>query len=201
MPKAEAKAKEERAADQLEVLFPDRQVKVRDPDTGDEVTLEVREFRFREGLEVQVEARALIAALAALVSEDRTDVGPVEIGATLGAHPDLWIALIARATDREADWIGRLDDRAARDLTALMWAVNAPFFCCRATEAALGTRDLASLYLSAASSMRSSRRDTAAPTDTGEPPTASPGARSSSSGSAPKSGARKRSRPPGSAAH
>ena len=37
------------AEHELSVLFPDRDVTVRDPDTGAEVSLTVREFRFREG--------------------------------------------------------------------------------------------------------------------------------------------------------
>ena len=36
---------------ELSVLFPDCDVTVRDPDTREPVTLTVREFRFREGLE------------------------------------------------------------------------------------------------------------------------------------------------------
>ncbi len=39
-----------KAVHELAVLFPDRDVAVRDPDTGAEVSLTVREFRFREGL-------------------------------------------------------------------------------------------------------------------------------------------------------
>ena len=58
------------AAAELEVLFPDRDVTVRDPDTGEAVALTVREFRFREGLEATALARPLIAALAALVPAD-----------------------------------------------------------------------------------------------------------------------------------
>ena len=193
---AETAPDETEGTDELGVLFPDREVEVRDPDSGEPVALTLREFRFREGLEVQVQARPLVEALANLVTEDGTEIAPVEIDATIGAQPDLWIALIARATDREPDWIARLDDRAARDLTALMWAVNAPFFCRRGIESALGTRDLASLYLSAASSLRSSPPATAEETATAVSPINSRSGKSGSSGAPPKSAARMRSPPP-----
>ena len=52
---------------ELDILFPDREVTVRDPDSGRPATLTLREFRFREGLEATAIARPLIAALAALV--------------------------------------------------------------------------------------------------------------------------------------
>ena len=47
--------------DELSVLFPDCDVTVRDPDTREPVTLTVREFRFREGLETTALARPLLA--------------------------------------------------------------------------------------------------------------------------------------------
>ena len=65
---------------ELDILFPDREVTVRDPDSGRPATLTLREFRFREGLEATAIARPLIAALAALVpggaGESGEDVAP-----------------------------------------------------------------------------------------------------------------------------
>ena len=68
------------AVEELSVLFPDRDVTVRDPDTGAEVSLTVREFRFREGLEATALARPLLAALAALVPADRDGTDGEEEG-------------------------------------------------------------------------------------------------------------------------
>ena len=60
---------------ELDILFPDREVTVRDPDSGRPATLTVREFRFREGLEATAIARPFIAALAALVPEGAGESG------------------------------------------------------------------------------------------------------------------------------
>ena len=50
--------------EELEALFPDREVRVRDPDTGEDIAVTVREYRYLEGLEAAVEAAPLLAALA-----------------------------------------------------------------------------------------------------------------------------------------
>ena len=122
--------------DELSVLFPDRDATVRDPDTGAEVSLTVREFRFREGLEATALARPLIAALAALVPERRDGAsaegkGPdaLEIESALAAHAALWLELTARACGRDADWLARLGDADGRALSEAMWAANGGFFC------------------------------------------------------------------------
>lgn len=184
-------AKERTAEEELGVLFPDVDITVRDPDTGEAVTLTVREFRFREGLEVQAEARPLIEALAGLVAADGSDIAAVDIDGILGAHADLWLALVGRATGREPAWLERIDDRGAQDLTDAMWSVHAPFFCRRAVKTALAGQNLASLFLSVGSSMRSSQQDTEAETGTGGSASGSPSAKSGSSGGQPKSGAQK----------
>ena len=121
--------------DELSVLFPDRDVTVRDPDTGAEVSLTVREFRFREGLEATALARPLLAALAALVpsAEDGTDVegeGPdaLAIEGVLANHVALWLELSARACGRDADWLARLGDADGRALSEAMWGANGGFF-------------------------------------------------------------------------
>ena len=124
--------------DELAVLFPDRDVTVRDPDSGAEVSLTVREFRFREGLEATALARPLIAALAALVSErgdgaNAQEEGPdaLAIESALAAHAALWLELTARACGRDADWLARLGDADGRALSEAMWAANGGFFLLR----------------------------------------------------------------------
>ena len=117
-------------ADDLSVLFPDREMAVADPDTGTPVTLTVREYRFREGLEATALARPLIAALAGLVPDQAEDEGPdaLAIEGALAAHAALWLELAARACGRDAAWLARLSDADGRALSEAMWATNGGFF-------------------------------------------------------------------------
>ena len=122
--------------DELSVLFPDRDVTVRDPDTGAEVSLTLREFRFREGLEATALARPLLAALANLVpagsgGAEAEVEGPdaLAVDGALAAHAALWLELAARACGRDADWLARLSDADGRALSEAMWAANGAFFC------------------------------------------------------------------------
>ena len=123
------------SGDELSVLFPDRDVKVRDPDTGDTVSLSVREFRFREGLEATALARPFLTALAALVpagggNADAEAEGPdaLAIEGVLAAHAALWLELAARASGRDTDWLARLSDADGRAISEAMWAANGAFF-------------------------------------------------------------------------
>ena len=132
--------------EELSVLFPDRDVTVRDPDTRAEVSLTVREFRFCEGLEATALARPLLAALAALVPADKdgTDSGEegpdaLEIEGALAVHAALWLELAARACGRDADWLARLSDADGRALSEAMWAANGGFFL-RRVVAQVATR-------------------------------------------------------------
>ena len=115
---------------ELEVLFPDRDVTVRDPETGALATLIVREFRFREGLEATALARPLITALAGLVPDptvpDEPDALAVE--EVLADHAALWLQLAARACGRDASWLALLSDADGRALSEAMWAANGGFF-------------------------------------------------------------------------
>ena len=129
------------AGGELEVLFPDAEVEVRDPDGGGAVALTVREFRFREGLEAQVAARPLVEALAAAAEgagEDGPDAGAIE--AAMAAHAGLWLDLIARACGREAAWLARLGDSSALALSNAMWSANGSFFVRRVAAAAAARR-------------------------------------------------------------
>ena len=141
--------------EELSVLFPDCDVTVRDPDTREPVTLTVREFRFREGLETTALARPLLAALAALVPAGNggTDAevardargkeaeGPdaLAIEGALAAHVALWLELAARASGRDAAWLARLSDADGRALSEAMWAANGGFFL-RRVMAQVATR-------------------------------------------------------------
>lgn len=122
------------AAKDLEVLFPDVDVDVRDPDGGGAVTVTVSEFRMLDGLRAQAEARSLIAALGAAVdaasaadaAEEVTSAAALD--AVIGEHADEWLALLARATGHGTEWLGRLGDRDGRAVAEAMWQANGPFF-------------------------------------------------------------------------
>ena len=120
------------AAEDFEILFPDVDVTVRDPDTGEKVVIIVREFRFLEGLHVQRQARGLIAQLAETARGDEVDVD--DVIAALVDHADVWIGLLARATGREPEWIGRLSEPDGADLSAAMWTANKGFFVRRIVD-------------------------------------------------------------------
>ena len=124
-------------AEELEILAPDADVVVTDPDEGAEVTLTLREYRFLEGLRVQPLAAPLIAALTALSASEADGAkapDPAEIDVLLGEHADLWLELIARASGRDAGWLGRLADEDARAVSGAMWTANGSFFFRRIVE-------------------------------------------------------------------
>lgn len=126
--------------EELRVLFPDVDVTVRDPDTGKPLTLTVREFRFREGLEAQAEGRPLLEALADVYDDEDAAPDAAAIDAVLGAHSDLWLALIARAIGRDQDWLGRLGDDDGSALGDAMWSANSGFFRKRVVAAIMQRR-------------------------------------------------------------
>ena len=148
--------------EELAVLFPDVDITVHDPDSGATVALTVREFRFREGLEAQAQARPLIEALVGPVSAGRTP-GVLEISDALAEHADLWLSLVARACGREAAWLARLGDADASAVSNAMWTANGSFFVRRVAAAAAATRT-ARRSPSPAFSTRSSAPDTGADT-------------------------------------
>lgn len=153
------------AAAELETLFPDRDVSVRDPDTGEAVQLTVREFRFREGLEAQVLARPLVEQLAD-VADDPATIDAATVADALGEHAGLYVELIARACGRDAAWLGRLADVDGDALSMAMWEVNAGFFMRRVVSLLAARKRRASASPSGASSTPSSGPDTAADTTT-----------------------------------
>ncbi len=154
-------------AAELEVLFPDRDVEVRDPDTGDRVTVTVREFRFLEGLRVEASARAFIGALAELVAggtEDRLELDAIT--GVMAEHADLWLELIGRACDRPPEWLARLSDADGDALSEAMWSANGVFFTRRVVASAAARIRKAAPSGSERSSTPSSGPDTAADTTT-----------------------------------
>ena len=139
-------------------------VAVRDPDSGEPVTLTVREFRFLESLQIHAEVRPLIEAIAGSVQAD--DVDERRIATALTDHAETWVACIARATGRDPEWIARLSDHDGQALSAAMWSANGSFFVRRLVEAVTRRRQAKGPSPSPKSSTPSSGPDTGADTGT-----------------------------------
>ena len=103
-------------------------VTVRDPDTGETVTLTVRELRFLEGLRFTATVRAFIEALAGSCSGAGDEIDESVLAAAMTDHAAAWIAGLALAIGRDADWLGRLSDADGQALSVAMWDVNGGFF-------------------------------------------------------------------------
>lgn len=115
-------------AEDIEVIAPDIDVPVTDPDTREPVTLTVREYRFLEGLQAQVVAAPLLADLARHMDAEGARPGVRAIQEAVGRHAGVWIDLVARATGCDAEWLARLDDADGTAVSAAMWTANRHFF-------------------------------------------------------------------------
>jgi len=114
----------------IDVLLPDQEVRVIDPDTRETVTVTVREFRFLEGLRAQAEpaAAALLAELAAALDAGGGDLPVAEVQAVMGRQALGWCELLAAACRRPRSWLERLSDGDGQALSAAMWTANRDFF-------------------------------------------------------------------------
>lgn len=114
--------------DEIDVLFPDAKVMVPDPDTGEPVTITVKEFRFLDPMKTT--ARPLIDALSESVHGKRMP-DPETIVNVMTDHVAIWFDLMALSAGREADWIARLDNASGEMLSSRMWSVNGDFLVWR----------------------------------------------------------------------
>jgi hypothetical protein len=163
----------EAKADDLEVLFPDRELTV----AGE--PLVVREYRYREGMAMLVLARPFLEGLRRLIGADG-EVTPEDLDALIAEHADVWLALMARSCDRDVEWLAGLPDTEAMKLQMAFWAVNGPFFTRRLLFGAVFSAAAArNLSRRPKSSRASSGPDSAATRTTS--PSASPGDRSGDS--------------------
>lgn len=125
-----ASAKKEDGADDVAILFPDRQATI----AGVAVTM--REYRWVEGLRLQALIAPIVEQLANLTEQGRlTEVASHE--ALFVDHVDALPLLIATACDQPVDWVNALSDRDGRNLRLLWWTVNVPFFATRVTDCLL----------------------------------------------------------------
>lgn len=154
--------------DELAVLIPEAKAMVQCPDTGEAVTLTLREFSFLAGLEATAIARPFIADLAALVPADASAPLPdaLAFDGVIAAHPEIWLDLVARACGREPGWIARLADGDAFGVRLAMWSANGPFFARRLALLIEEAGPMARLYRSLGSSTSSSAPATDAATET-----------------------------------
>ena len=144
---------------ELATLFPDRTVEVRDPDSGEPVRVTVRAFRYLDGLEAQADARVLIEAIADGIEQaNDAEIGfdARDLMDLAARYPHVWIALVARAADREPDWLARLADADGALLSDAMWGANERFFFTRIAFVIGRRRRAASGSLSPGSSTPSS---------------------------------------------
>lgn len=146
----------------LEVLFPDVEATVADPDGGAPVAVTVREFRFAEGLRARPAARPIVEALAALVPDGPASEIPsaAALDAVMGEHHEAWLELLGRACGRDPEWLGRLSDADGDALSLAMWEANGPFFVRLVVAAITGREGAERLFRSLASSTSSSAPDT-----------------------------------------
>lgn len=159
------KKKDQGAADgpaEAEILFPDVTLDVRDPDTGEAVPVTVREFRFREGLEIRHIARPIIAGLADVV-ETSEELELELVDGILAENAESWLALIAKAADVDPEWLGRLTDSDGDAMAEAMWSANRDFLLRRVVTEVVARRK-ASGSGSPKSSTSSSGQDTDAGT-------------------------------------
>jgi len=106
----------------LQVLYPDREVTI----AGEALT--VREFRYREGLEVAVLARPFLFSLRALFMAPDDEFTDEAFLALVEENPDVWLALVAKACGRDIEWVANLPNAEAMKLQNIFWEVNGPFF-------------------------------------------------------------------------
>jgi len=104
------------------VLFPDREIEI----AGEKLT--VREFRYREGLEMLAQARPFVTDLRALLTGPEENLDAEAFDALIANHLDTWLMLVARSCGRDAAWVARLPDKDGMTLQNTFWEVNAPFF-------------------------------------------------------------------------
>ncbi|MDX1464125.1 MAG: DUF6631 family protein [Halomonas sp.] len=111
---------EHRPEQDPEILFPDETLEI----AGE--TIEVREFRYLEGLRAIALARPLLKALAELLEDDELDA--LALDGLIAEHYTAWIALMAISTGKDEAWIEGLRDRDGQTLSMTFWRVNSSFF-------------------------------------------------------------------------
>lgn len=114
-------------ADDLDILFPDRELMI----AGKKIT--VREYGFVEGLRIRAAAKPFIEDLAGVMKA--TGVPLVEqITGLIEKHAELVIVLIAESADVDQAFMRALSDSEGEALMGCWWSVNGPFFLNKAKD-------------------------------------------------------------------
>ena len=124
------------------IILPDRALAITGPD-GDPVTVTVREYRFKDGLQAQAVGRDLIEALSIMSEDVKAFTAPAIQGA-LGYHADAWLELCAMATGKPVEWIERLSDTDGTAISLAVWDVNQTFFLGRMLGATVARQAMSS---------------------------------------------------------
>jgi len=119
----------------LAVLFPERQLTV----GGRQLTL--REYSFKQSLQLNDQLQPLITAISALIEGEQMPELSQVISVFAKEH-DRLIELVAAAANCEVAFIESLSQQEGQQLLLLWWDINAPFLigsavlCLQATAAA-----------------------------------------------------------------
>ncbi len=105
--------------DDAEILHPDLDLEM----AGRSVT--VREFRFKDGMEIGPLIVALVKDLDGAVGDGSDLSGLFD---TLYAHPDVLRHLLLKSTGQDTEWLDSLSGQEGDQLLMAFWSVNGPFF-------------------------------------------------------------------------
>lgn len=119
-------AKEQNAAAQdLKVLHPDATLTIGKPRRD----ITVREFRFIEGLRMQVLAKPIVEDMVEMFgSTDIEKIGLDQLGELFAKHQDALVAMMCVSADVDEAFIEALDDADGQALFLTFWQVNLLFF-------------------------------------------------------------------------
>jgi hypothetical protein len=123
MAKKVEKPKQESAAQDLAVLFPDRSIRIGDQDYT------VRKYSLKDSIDLVAYIRDFTAVLAQCVAGgQRGEV--TDVIRIFEDRPEL-LVLVARSVDQNVDWLLGLDADESDRVVALWWAINVGFFARR----------------------------------------------------------------------
>jgi hypothetical protein len=96
-------------------------------DIGGE-TVTVREYRFFEGLQLLQTQAAFFDDLYATISRDGAQPGFYDVMLVFAKHEGGISLMVAKAIDRDIDWVRNLRTSDGEGLMLLWWEVNGGFF-------------------------------------------------------------------------
>ena len=123
-------------ADEAEVLFPDKQMRI-----NDEI-ITVREFSFADGLRASSIAGPILKDLADLftVSTPERKANYSDMATVFAKHADAYLELIAISIGKSIDWLRTLGGADGDELSLIFWNVNKGFFMRRLVMEAIARR-------------------------------------------------------------